>query len=175
MVKECIRCWVALEFRRDICFPRNRFLSESQGSVVRDTGGGACTCRPVAAHSTLLLPALLPVCRQLLQHPVKFSLAFCSALSDFLCVFMGFSLLSVSLVLTPAPLLPLSIFEWVLKTKQKQQKPKLKTKATVQMSVILSSIMMRVPQVPTECQGGCSVQGGLSAIHELLKMFPCSL
>lgn len=42
MVKECIRYWVAPEFRGDICFPRNRFVSVSQDSVVRDIGGGTC-------------------------------------------------------------------------------------------------------------------------------------
>lgn len=40
MVKECIRYWVAPEFRGHICFPRNRFVSESQDSVVRDEGVG---------------------------------------------------------------------------------------------------------------------------------------
>lgn len=90
-------------------------------------------------HSFCLRSCL--VCRHLLQHPVQFSLAFCSAPTDFLCVFMGFRLLSVSFL---PLLLPFSIFEWVLKTKQKQQKPKLKTKAAVQMSVILSSIMVQV-------------------------------
>jgi hypothetical protein len=43
MAKECIRYWVAPEFRGHICFPRNRFVSESQDSVVRDVGGGAST------------------------------------------------------------------------------------------------------------------------------------
>lgn len=60
---------MAPEFRRDICFPRNRFLSESQGSVVSAVGVGLALAERWLLTALLLLSSLLPVCRQLLQHP----------------------------------------------------------------------------------------------------------